>query len=488
MCGLAEGETSHEGRKAACGTNFFAWASEIRSRRCGVGGGAQKISRMEEHAVDSRDALWASDRSRVAVCARVAPLPGVSYDRLREEVFARVEWGDRDLRFHDARRAADAEAEAGWVMECTLSCLAHGDEAQVAYRIEGLAAEFVEEADVLVSAPCHIPLLRVTAADLAFDARTGEALIKAPGRFGSDSDVEIATAVDLLRAAGLAVAAEALDASAVERALLAVNRRIAKAERALSTMRPSVRVGADVFAFREMGSRGGERFDLLFPKCLGNRAEGERDVGLYETLDDEELADAAFVRELAMTAPWVRTLVEPLLGSNENENENDAGSAADASRQKTEKKKEPLSWWCDVSVVYSKPGATNQDWHCDGRHLAGASRADFDGEGVAPPYAVCVFCPLVDLNEDVGFTQFWAGSHKSSDGLIGFGSAAEVLRGTVDGVVKKGGAIVYDYRTMHRGMANNSKETVRPVLQFLYAKSNYRETKNYGAESLFEPP
>ena len=54
---------------------------------------------MEEQAVDSRDALWASDRSRVAVCARVAPLPGVSYDRLREEVFARVEWGDRDFAF-----------------------------------------------------------------------------------------------------------------------------------------------------------------------------------------------------------------------------------------------------------------------------------------------------------------------------------------------------------------------------------------------------
>ena len=41
-----------------------------------------------------RDALWASDRSRVAVCARVSALPGVSYDRLREEVFARVEWGE----------------------------------------------------------------------------------------------------------------------------------------------------------------------------------------------------------------------------------------------------------------------------------------------------------------------------------------------------------------------------------------------------------
>lgn len=411
--------------------------------------------------MDSRDALWASDRSRVAVCARVAPLPGVSYDRLREEVFARVEWGDRDLRFHDARRAADAEADAGWVMECTLSCLAHGDEAQVAYRIEGLAAEFVEEADVLVSAPCHIPLLRVTAADLAFDARTGEAL--APGRFGSGSEARVATAADLVRAAGLAVAAEALDARAVERALLAVNRRIAKAERALREMRPSVNVGADVFAFREMGSRGGERFDLLFPK---GRDPADRTDDADREDEDE---DAAFVRELAMTAPWTRTLVEPLLGSN------DAGSGGGA------------SWRCDVSVVYSRPGATNQDWHCDGRHLAGAARADFDGDGLAPPYAICVFCPLVDLNADVGFTQFWAGSHRGAE-LIGFGGAAEVLRGTVDGIVQAGGAVAYDYRTMHRGMANVSAGTTRPVLQFLYAESNYRETKNYGAESLFEPP
>jgi ectoine hydroxylase-related dioxygenase (phytanoyl-CoA dioxygenase family) len=433
----------------------------VRLPRVGGALHDKRSSRMEEQAVDSRDALWASDRSRVAVCARVAPLPGVSYDRLREEVFARVEWGDRDLRFHDARRAADAEADAGWVMECTLSCLAHGDEAQVAYRIEGLAAEFVEEADVLVSAPCHIPLLRVTAADLAFDARTGEAL--APGRFGSGSEARVATAADLVRAAGLAVAAEALDARAVERALLAVNRRIAKAERALREMRPSVNVGADVFAFREMGSRGGERFDLLFPK---GRDPADRTDDADREDEDE---DAAFVRELAMTAPWTRTLVEPLLGSN------DAGSGGGA------------SWRCDVSVVYSRPGAANQDWHCDGRHLAGAARADFDGDGLAPPYAICVFCPLVDLNADVGFTQFWAGSHRGAE-LIGFGGAAEVLRGTVDGIVQAGGAVAYDYRTMHRGMANVSAGTTRPVLQFLYAESNYRETKNYGAESLFEPP
>ena len=136
--------------------------------------------------------------------------------------------------------------------------------------------------------------------------------------------------------------------------------------------------------------------------------------------------------------------------------------------------------------MYSKPGARDQDWHCDGRHLAGESRADFTGAGVSAPYAVCVFVPLCDLNQEVGFTQFWGGSHVT-DGLIGFGAAAEVLRGRVDGVVDAGGFVAYDYRTMHRGMRNASDGTTRPVLQFLYARSNYRETKNYGASSIFRP-
>jgi hypothetical protein len=36
-------------------------------------------------------------------------------------------------------------------------------------------------------------------------------------------------------------------------------------------------------------------------------------------------------------------------------------------------------------------------------------------------------------------------------------------------------------------MGNCSGDTTRPVLQFLYARSNYRETKNYGVRSVFRP-
>ncbi|KAG1667527.1 hypothetical protein FOA52_013717 [Chlamydomonas sp. UWO 241] len=176
--------------------------------------------------------------------------------------------------------------------------------------------------------------------------------------------------------------------------------------------------------------------------------------------EDEKDSDVAAVHGVAAHAPWVRALVDPLL---------------------------PGGWRCDVSVVYSKPGATAQDWHADGRHLRGEAEAGFDGHGAAAPYALCVFVPLIDLDVTVGFTQFWLGSHVTS-GLIGFGSAARVLRGTVDGIVQAGGFVAYDYRLLHRGMPNASVATTRPVLQFLYARPSYRETKNYGSRSLFLPP
>jgi len=44
----------------------------------------------------------------------------------------------------------------------------------------------------------------------------------------------------------------------------------------------------------------------------------------------------------------------------------------------------------------------------------------------ADPYALCVFVPLIDLDQDVGFTQFWPGSHRYN-GLWGFGGAATSL-------------------------------------------------------------
>ena len=428
----------------------------------------------------SVDDLWAGDRSRVGVCVSVTPKDGIPYDHLQREVFSRVDWPERELRWHQHRRApgeattGDGDDANGWVMEATLSCLASsGDESQVAYRIEGLAIDVVEEAEVVVSAPCHVPFMELTLRDLDVSAAavTHRHLDNDDADDAGRRSTELEprhSPVDTFLRTGLAASCRsAVAPDDLARLIAVANARMSNAEAALATNHPTLDVGADVFAFREMGSRGGRRFDLLFPK-----PEWERD----ET--EDAMNDAAFIRAFASSAPWVQTLIDPLLGKNEPRKRID-GSTASSSGSAD-------AWWCDVSIVYSKPGARDQDWHCDGRHLAGESRADFTGSGVSAPYAVCVFVPLVDLNQEVGFTPFWGGSHVT-DGLIGFGAAAEVLRGCVDGVVDAGGFVAYDYRTMHRGMRNTSDGTTRPVLQFLYARSNYRETKNYGASSIFRP-
>lgn len=134
--------------------------------------------------------------------------------------------------------------------------------------------------------------------------------------------------------------------------------------------------------------------------------------------------------------------------------------------------------------------------------------------GVAAPYAMCVFVPLMDLSEEVGFTQFWPGTHlheqligqcSSAEYLLslpsspwfslitrslcvsGFGPACPVLDCQVDGIVPRGSAVMYDYRTLHRGMGNRSAATERRVLQLLYRLPTYTEQRNYGKEALLLP-
>eukprot|EP00055_Hartaetosiga_balthica_P002651 m.4721 g.4721 ORF g.4721 m.4721 type:complete len:237 (+) comp2281_c0_seq1:616-1326(+) len=160
------------------------------------------------------------------------------------------------------------------------------------------------------------------------------------------------------------------------------------------------------------------------------------------------------IKELEVVGPWV-SLMKAMLG-------NDVV--------------------CDVSLVYSRPGATEQTWHADGPHIG--KTADWSGKGQDKPYAICVFLPLISLNKIVGYTQFWPASHKY-DELIGFGPVCPLLECELDGIVDVGSAVVYDYRLIHRGMPNKSEETERPLIQFLYHIPQYKEVSNYGKEQLF---
>ena len=126
----------------------------------------------------------------------------------------------------------------------------------------------------------------------------------------------------------------------------------------------------------------------------------------------------------------------------------------------------------------------SQEWHADGPHVG--PTAGVDGQREAAPYALCVFVPLQDLRAQpaLGCTQFWPGTHKFGH-LLGFGPAAAALSATFDAQLPAGWAVAYDYRTLHRGMANAGVQQ-REVLQFVYHVRTYSEGRNYRGPSLFD--
>lgn len=220
-----------------------------------------------------------------------------------------------------------------------------------------------------------------------------------------------------------------------------IDEEISIVEKLIQSHSPDIIIGKDVLSFQEIASRGNERFDLLLPTTSRARQ---------------------FVEQVLLHR--ISPILERILDGRINETIN-----------------------FDISVVYSKPNAPNQGWHADGDHQKGTNDAGWDATNgwkcrLAEPYAICLFIPLIDLDDDTGYTQFWPSSHQYR-GLAGFGPVAEIAEATYDGKCRAGDAIWYDYRLMHRGMKNISN-VLRPILQVLFKKTWYVEKRNYGTVSL----
>ncbi|CAJ1965794.1 unnamed protein product [Cylindrotheca closterium] len=216
-----------------------------------------------------------------------------------------------------------------------------------------------------------------------------------------------------------------------------VDEEISKTEDLMKEHHPEIEIGKDTFHFKEIASRGNGRFDLL--------------------LQSESAKE--FVEQKIRSQ--VTTLLEKTLGTDSE-----------------------LDF--DVSVIYSKPGSQNQGWHCDGEHQKGAKDSEWEPDGwktiLAETYALCLFIPLVDINEETGYTQYWPGSHRNRS-LVGFGPVAEIAQSTWNGKCSAGDAMWYDYRLFHRGTANTSS-LLRPIVQVLFKKKWYVERANYGEDSI----
>jgi hypothetical protein len=381
---------------------------------------------------------------------------------LAQDVLLTAEWKTGDLSWCQSsivpRRASDDDDEEG-IVDNTGSDHVAASKEQIGWRL--LATCFIDagatggpedaaleerlrealrpvldaegearplEVEAWVTCPCRLPLVEVDAETLDASLRLGNGGIDA---------FDIKRACATLREEGVCVISTAIPRAQAEELRVTTKSLIQCADAALDAK--GIDVGTQSFTFADISSRGNFRFDLKF------------DTGC-----DDSSASCEAVRTLLETGPWVPLVLEML------------GATVDEVVRRAD-------------LIYSRPGSPHQEWHSDGPHYGPG--ADEMGQGHAPSYAVCVFVPLIDLTQATGYTAFWPGSHKYPD-LLGFGPCAPLLHSDWHGMLNAGDAVLYDYRCVHRGMANVSSDTERPLIQFLYHLHKHTEAKNFFGESL----
>jgi ectoine hydroxylase-related dioxygenase (phytanoyl-CoA dioxygenase family) len=107
------------------------------------------------------------------------------------------------------------------------------------------------------------------------------------------------------------------------------------------------------------------------------------------------------------------------------------------------------------------------------QHLHRDGPALFPGAGLTglPCAAFTLSLPMVALDDRVGTTAIWPGSHRRE-------TPPNVLAPCVLPQVALGSAVLWDYRLWHRGEANFS-DTARPLIYATYSRIWYRDPRSF---------
>ncbi len=109
------------------------------------------------------------------------------------------------------------------------------------------------------------------------------------------------------------------------------------------------------------------------------------------------------------------------------------------------------------TVITSPPGSGHQRWHQGWRHL-------FHPDERLPPFAVVVALPLGDVTPEMGPTEMCPG-HKRRF-YHGWRCDANAIRlGSTSGTV-----VIFDYKLLHRGPANEHPSEERPMVSMVFSK------------------
>lgn len=151
-----------------------------------------------------------------------------------------------------------------------------------------------------------------------------------------------------------------------------------------------------------------------------------------------------------------------------------------------------------IGLISSFPGSWNQPFHGDGPHL-------FGNELQLPMHAINVFIPLHDVTPQLGPTELFLSSNQlETAAALGkcLSSFTSPQQSTTLEIARKCSnfghvpvqpllkanrdVLLYDYRSVHRGTANQTPNTVRRMLYLLYTKPWFYDHINFGDVSIFE--
>ncbi|CAD7968562.1 unnamed protein product [Amoebophrya sp. A25] len=377
--------------------------------------------------------------------------------------------------------------------------------------------------EVLVSSPCPLPIRRYGRNELTtfidLPKRSDEASGFRVAEMKQLAKISAAQHAESFHNTGLLFCEKPLSPKFVEAIDKEAKRRILEIEEAVRRLQTTKLLGdpADLLYFKEVSSREKGRFDMRMD-CLRDREE-------YPILASLTIACG---RPCLPWLPLIRKILDVELELH-----------VDVENQNPDKEEDEDLLACDVSILYTIGGQCgDQTWHADGPHI-GRGESHFGKNDQDSAYGVCCFVALTDNGGDddsgackvgvtssyeqgdddagscassttsagmdsttnpksctttashdgsFGGTEFWPGSHKEPK-LLGFGAVGPSLEVTLDTcAARKGDVVMYDYRLLHRGLANTRRDgEMRRVLQlFYYRKDKYSEKRNYGRASVFD--
>lgn len=135
---------------------------------------------------------------------------------------------------------------------------------------------------------------------------------------------------------------------------------------------------------------------------------------------------------------------------------------------------------CGRNLLVSFSGAEGMHWHTDGRHLSSARHLR--------SHAVNVFVALGDVTLPMGPTELRPASHFLTRNLAKMMLAAKVRKQLHKPVVPEfssGDALVFDYRTLHKGLPNTTA-LPRVLLELVFFKEGFNDLLNFPKRSIFD--